>query len=119
MSVTPAEFLDLAERLGAGDVTEILLRTAANRAYYAAYHTGLAAVDRTEYDKRGNLKFHARLIASLAAGDERQRRIGTALKKGRSLRALADYEISAPFDRNHFTRLLGFARNIARYAQDA
>lgn len=93
------EFLALAEQLVASDTrSEALLRTAASRAYYGAYHAAQEAFNTTVNRNERAGGMHARFIQSLTnSPDKHDRAIGYMLKSIYDLRITADYDLSDTF----------------------
>ena len=96
MSVTAKQLLEAAQVIGQR-TSEVDLRNAASRAYYATYHrcrpiavsVGLAA---------GTTSVHSALIDTLTKSlDRKLKSVGYMLDQCRGLRAKADYQIESDF----------------------
>lgn len=110
MSFAWSDFLRLAGDLAGADVSDALAeakwRTAASRAYYAAYHATLAYYERHLQSRYGPLRAqvsaidgstrplgrHERLIKGLKdTGDAWAAEVGEALSSAKATRVDADY----------------------------
>jgi uncharacterized protein (UPF0332 family) len=128
MSVVATEFLDRAKAMMAGE-TEIDLRNAISRSYYAAYHCGIRFADQHCPDTQAHLMMgdHTRL-------SERFKNCN-AIPNGRNLsymliamkraRHKADYELEVELHRSEaethlFTvdRFLNDLKSLAETASD-
>ncbi|MDO9104060.1 MAG: hypothetical protein Q7U57_03775 [Methylovulum sp.] len=90
MPVDKQEFLQFAKSLPEG--TEIQIRNAVSRAYYAAYH---ACLEVYSIDNSVEGGVHSKLISSLIKStDVNDRKIGFILQQLKGLRTVADYYLS-------------------------
>lgn len=120
MAVSPVDLLAIAQELMGRD-GEIYYRSAANRAYYSAYHfcRELAAtLSRVSSDGRGSreklinrLKNH-QLGRVSRENDFRIRTLGNLLAKAKPLRTRADYYIGNEFGRAKAEELILRAEEI-------
>lgn len=91
MPVDKQAFLQFAKSLP--EDTEIQIRNAVSRAYYAAYH---ACLEVYKMDSSAEGGVHAKLISSLTkSSDATDRAIGYKLKQLKGLRIISDYHLSA------------------------
>ena len=121
MAVTPRDLLQMARQL-MSESKEINYRTAANRAYYCAFHAcGLVANSLPQDSRRGGGS-HEKLISKLKnhpvrrssrARDNSIRALGNFLDNGKALRVEADYRIGGEFKRNKAEELILTAVKIA------
>jgi len=96
VAIIAKDILDLANSLYlAGD--EVSLRSAASRAYYAAYHACLPIADNLPSKSvRGGS--HERVIAILAAAPSKSiRKAAAQLKMAKDTRVIADYDLDSSF----------------------
>ena len=98
MAVTPHALFEAARGLEQGG-SEVDLRNAASRAYYAAYHQCLrldpAPAAQSPPNHRG---VHRMVIDALtSAGDAKLKSLGYMLEQCRKLRVKADYHIESEF----------------------
>lgn len=107
MSCNPSDFLDLAKELGGeADCSEIRLRSATSRGYYAALHSVDDVVPTVEGVQRqrgeGSHAFVIRRAIKYGDGPNPGRRvakeIALALKKLKDQRNSADYELKADYN---------------------
>ena len=114
MAVSPLDLLQMARQL-MSEEKEINYRSAANRAYYCAFHacTFVAASLPQSSNRRGGP--HEKLIAKLKnhpvrrpsrARDNSIRALGNFLDNGKALRVEADYRIGGEFNRNKAEELI-------------
>ena len=98
MAVTPRELLEAAGALEQRG-SEVDLRNAASRAYYAAYHQcRRLAQDLRLRPAPGSGGAHRRVIDALTGSrDMKLRSLGYMLEQCRQLRVAADYGIEAEF----------------------
>jgi len=91
MPIDKQEFLQFAKSLP--EDTEIQIRNAVSRAYYAAFH---ACLEVYNIDGSAEGGVHAKLISGLKASvDINDRKIGYVLEQLTGLRTVADYHLSA------------------------
>lgn len=103
MSISPANFLNAAERLLAGE-DEVDHRNAASRAYYGMYHAcqqWCDSLDGFAISGTGRGGVHFRFIQAMAdyRGPEadKVKSIGNMLKHIKNLRVKADYKLHESF----------------------
>ena len=120
MAVTPRELLEAAAALGRRE-SEVDLRNAASRAYYAAYHQcRRLARDLRLRPTPGSGGVHRRVIDTLTTSQDRKlRRLGYMLEQCRKLRVVADYDIEAEFPSDHARTALAQCRRILNGAEPA
>lgn len=121
MAVSPSDLLQIGRVLIRQD-GEINHRTAANRAYYAAFHyckTMADSLPRVPVQGRGSherlinrLKDH-QIIEASRAKDVKIRTLGNFLDRGKALRVLADYRIDEEFNSLKAEELILMASKIA------
>ena len=120
MSVSPADFLEIAQEL-LSEEKEIDYRSAANRAYYSAYHFCMPVADSLPHVPLRKQGTHERLIEKLKRHpirkrsrdrDGKIRALGVYLEKGKPLRVHADYWITREFDRRKAEDLIEIAVQI-------
>lgn len=126
MAVSPEDLLVIAQELMGRD-REINYRSAANRAYYSAFHTCLelaASLPRTHSHGRGA---HEKLISRLKnhrvrrvsrGNDIRIRTLGNLPAKAKPLRVHADYRIGEEFGRAKAEELILRAEKIRDVANE-
>ena len=85
MAFDPSRFPDLGNRLAASDQSEVSLRTAVGRAYYAAFVRARDSLQIT-----GRRHVHGRVIGAVKRVD---RAAGDQLDKLEELRGYADYDM--------------------------
>lgn len=91
MPVDKQAFLQFAKSLP--EDTEIQIRNAVSRAYYAAYH---ACLEVYKMDGSADGGVHAKLISGLTKStDANDRKIGFILQQLKGFRTVADYHLSA------------------------
>ena len=96
MTVTPDALFEAASILGRGD-SEVDLRNAASRAYYAAYHR-CRPLDQDLPSPPGRGGVHRAFIDSLTkARSSKLKSLGYMLDQCRKLRVKADYDIESEF----------------------
>lgn len=98
MAVTPRELLEAAGALEERG-SEIDLRNAASRAYYAAYHQCRRLAQNLRLPPApGSEGVHRRVIDALTGSrDMKLKSLGYRLEQCRKLRVVADYGIEAEF----------------------
>lgn len=99
MSVSCKDFYQSSLKLLEGK-SEIDLRNAASRAYYAAFHACKILADDLRLPSYAGGKFgsHEQLIERFRCSRELQHKsIGYILQEGREARKWADYELAASF----------------------
>ena len=90
MAIEKEDFLAFAKSLP--EDSEINLRNAISRAYYAAYHS-CSEIYSSDQSAAGGV--HQRLIAGLKGSSNRNdRQVGYVLDQLKSLRTTADYHLS-------------------------
>ena len=94
MAITPDTLLQVAQEMAAG-TREVDWRSAASRAYYAAYHRCIPYA----YGRASASPGHTQMIADLTHRDAESssRRAGYLLRHCKQLREQADYELTATF----------------------
>ena len=121
MAVTPRDLLQMARQLMNED-KEINYRTAANRAYYSAFHACTLVANSLAQSSNRRGGPHEKLIAKLKnhpvrrpsrARDNGIRAMGNLLDNGKALRVDADYRIGGEFNRNKAEELILTAARIA------
>jgi hypothetical protein len=106
------EFLALAQRL-AGEATEVAWRTAAGRAYYAAFHVARSFMQDLGFTVPRGDRAHAHLWLRLSnAGDAQVERAGADLNVLRRDRNHADYDLGPTFSHPAVTAALRAAAQI-------
>ena len=120
MSVTPRELLEAAGALGQRG-SEVDLRNAASRAYYAAYHQcRRLAQDLRLRPAPGSGGVHRRVIDALTGSRDRKlKSLGYMLEQCRKLRVSADYNIDEEFPPGHARTALMQCRKILNRAEAA
>ena len=120
MAVTPRELLEAAAALGQRG-SEVDLRNAASRAYYAACHQcRRLARDLRLRPAPGSGGAHRRVIDALTASQDRKLKgLGYMLEQCRKLRIAADYHIEAEFPPGHARTALAQCRKILNRAEAA
>ena len=120
MAITPRELLEAAGTLGQRG-SEVDLRNAASRAYYAAYHQcRQLARDLRLRPAPGSGGVHQRVIGTLTGSqDMKLKRLGYMLEQCRKLRVAADYDIKAEFPLGHARTALAQCRKILSGAEAA
>lgn len=101
MAVTPRELLEAADALEQRG-SEVDLRNAASRAYYAAYHQCRKLPQLPPAPGSGSM--HKWVVDTLTASqDNKLKSLGYILEQCRKLRIAADYDIDAKFpsDQTH------------------
>lgn len=94
MAIQKEEFLAFAKALP--EDSEINLRNAMSRAYYAAYH-GCLEIYRADHSADGGV--HSKLITGLKnSSDQKDRQYGFILEQLKSLRTTADYYLTESID---------------------
>jgi hypothetical protein len=95
--MNPREFLDLADELSVG-AREVDWRTAASRAYYAAYHVALRLLRQLGFEVPRSDQAHAYLWLRLVhAGHPDVETAGNELNDLRRTRNVADYDLDREF----------------------
>lgn len=97
MPIKPTDILAIAHHLHA-QKTEPAFRSAASRAYYAAYHSALSYADDKGLESLDHLQMatHEKLSMRFEKGGDRSTAI--MLNNMKSLRATADYKLDASMD---------------------
>ena len=113
MAVTPRELLEAAGALEERG-SEIDLRNAASRAYYAAYHQCRRLAQNLRLRPApGSGGVHRTVIDSLTdSGDRKLKSLGYRLEQCRKLRVVADYEIEVEFPPGDARTALAQCRKI-------
>ena len=97
MAVNPDDLFVAAKALGQGE-TEVDLRNATSRAYYAAYHRCLALGQSLGLSAEQGRGVHRQLLDTLLSStDQKVRSVAHMLEQCRRLRVQADYEIETDF----------------------
>ena len=117
MPVDPRDILDLARAIGklrSGD--EAARRSAASRAYYAAFHAARRHAWRKNLPPApGVAKTHQALIEALESScDPQDQRVGYRLRQVRDIRHRADYDIQVSFEHSEARQALREAEDIVR-----
>ena len=96
MAITADTLLQAAQEMAAG-TREVDWRSAASRAYYAAYHRCIPFA----YGRASASPGHMQMIADLTHrnAEPSSRRAGFLLRHCKELREQADYELEATFQR--------------------
>jgi hypothetical protein len=111
--VDPADFLSVAARFRSS-LLEAERRTAVGRSYYGLYNI-LAGQPSTAGVLQGKGSDHERLIRHLHQnGDPALQKVCEKLKKLRTLRNRADYEMDGPIDAAHSELAYQWAREAVR-----
>lgn len=97
MPIKPTDILAIAHHLHA-QKTEPAFRSAASRAYYAAYHSALSYADQKGLESLDSLQMgsHEKLSMRFEKGGDRSTAI--MLKTMKSLRHAADYDLDKSVD---------------------
>ena len=120
MAVSPRDLLQMARQLMSED-KEINYRTAANRAYYSAFHCCRPLAESLPQAPTRKKGSHDRLIERLKhhpikkvslGRDEKIRTLGFLWGRCKSLRTRADYRIGGEFNRNKAEDLIEMAVQI-------
>lgn len=118
MSITPDDFLSEAKAT-ATRKDEMGIRLTVSRAYYAAYHWALTVSYHCPTPPPKNEGVHKALVRRFSSvpqkgfqGSRIARDIGGWLDKGRRLRTMVDYELSATVDKNAGTNAITYAEHI-------
>ncbi|MHB1949143.1 MAG: HEPN domain-containing protein [Gammaproteobacteria bacterium] len=123
MPVSNRDFLLSAQSL-ITNRNEIDFRNAASRAYYAAFHGAKSLIDNgiVELSKnpiRKNKGTHEKLILDLhESNDTNVNEIAQLLKSCKNERAIADYNLSHPFERSRAEVVIGLASEILLRVRD-
>jgi hypothetical protein len=95
--MTPRELIDLANDLCEDD-REVVWRTAANRAYFAAFHAACELLEHSGFEVPDSEQAHAYLWLRLSnCGHPDISSTGTVLKFLRTTRNVADYKRNETF----------------------
>ncbi len=111
----PGSLLEYAERLVGFEDNEENYRAVASRAYYAAFHAVLNhQADSGEFTRSKSGEDHRALIDHLKrSNNPLMRTLGIRhLPRIRALRNRADYELPAPFSREHANETLEDATEV-------
>ena len=97
MAITPDALLQVAREMAAG-TREVDWRSAASRAYYAAYHRCIPFA----YGRASASPGHTQMIADLThrKAETISRRAGFLLRHCKGLRGQADYGLGSTFQRD-------------------
>lgn len=93
------------------DPREAVFRTAASRAYYAAFHESRLLVERLTRAPIGHGRVHQKVIDALK-GAEQTRQAGLMLERLRRKREHADYRAEQPFGAKDAEDAVGFADEV-------
>ena len=120
MAVTPRELLEAAGALGQRG-SEVDLRNAVSRAYYAAYHQcRRLAQDPRLRPAPGSGGVHRWVIDALTGSQDRElKSLGYMLEQCRKLRVVADYDIDEVFPPRRADIALAQCKNILNRAEAA
>lgn len=115
MSVCPEDFSSLARQLIEGG-TEIELRAAVSRGYYALYHEAerTAVKLRLEDKQSRSAGAHERLFGRYEAQGKRLKVIAHLLRAKRRLRVVADYHLADEVDPSEAVQFLFEAERLAK-----
>lgn len=126
MAISPKDLLVTAQEL-MGQDGEVSHRTAANRAYYAAFHyCNTVANSLPQVDLQGRVS-HVQLIRLLKDHEIKEesrdkdvkiRTLGNFLNEAKPLREHADYRISEDFRRTKAERMILIAAKIAEIVSE-
>lgn len=121
MAVSPIDLLAIAQELMGRD-REIYYRSAANRAYYSAFHFCLNLAATLPKVSAGGRGSHEKLINGLKShrvkratrnNDLNVRMLGDVLRQAKPIRVDADYHISKEFGRTEAERMILMASKIS------
>ena len=122
MAITPSDLLMYARKLR-DDPSEPAQRSAASRAYYAAFHPCRDLAKTLPRPKSAGRGAHQQVIATLAnfegepgARRDRVRRLGELLQHAKDLRTRADYYLDRDFSSAEAQMTLSYAERITRLA---
>ena len=108
----PHDFLDLAEALALGD-GEAEWRSAASRAYYAAFHVARLLLENAGFTVPVAEQAHAYLWLRLSnCGHPDVQMAGEDLKKMRGVRNEADYDLQRRFSRERASAQVSLASAV-------
>lgn len=114
----PREYLDLADELATG-AREAEWRSAASRAYYAAFHTGRSLLRKNGFSPPGEAKDHAYVWLRLSnTGHVDVDLAGSRLHDLRRVRGRADYDFDRPFSDKDAVKAVEDALNVIRALDD-
>lgn len=106
----PADFLAVADRLR-GSPSEAERRTSVGRAYYALYNLLVMRLSSQGFSFQKDGGDHGRLVRYLIQSENLEAsKLGERLKKLRTLRNVADYEMEAAIDANRAELAYRWAR---------
>jgi uncharacterized protein (UPF0332 family) len=110
--MNPRDFLDVADELATG-IREADWRSAASRAYYAAFHIARRLLGRCGFGVPDADQAHAYLWLRLCnSGQPDIKRAGEDLQYLRKIRNQADYDIDDPFDQRQAVEVVQQATDI-------
>ena len=108
------DYLEFARALVAwSEDTEASLRTAASRAYYAAFHKSREALERQQGGSFGRDNIHAEVIRRLKE-EAKTQTLGGDLDRLRRIRAHADYNAATVFSSRRAELAVGLASEVLR-----
>ncbi len=108
------DYLDFARALvTSSERSEASHRTAASRAYYAAFHKSREALERETGQTLGRERIHAEVIRRLSERLETQR-AGHDLDRLRATRAHADYDAAKVFSLRQAEMAVDLASEVLR-----
>jgi uncharacterized protein (UPF0332 family) len=121
MPITPRQWLEFAERILGND--EAASRSAASRAYYAAFHASRALSDALPnpptppaiggmHDRAIRALAHCPIRKSKRERDKAIRKIGIILGQARDIRTKADYDTKLPFTREEGQEAIDLAKRV-------
>jgi len=99
--------------LASPERSEAIARSAASRAYYAAFHKSREAVERKLQAQLGRRDLHAEVIRRLLERPETEM-IGVHVDRLRRIRSHADYDATNTFPFRHAELAVGLASDILR-----
>ena len=112
MDMDPHYFLDLANRLAKGN-EQACWRSAASRAYYAAFHVAEAMLHENDLELTTGAKAHTELRHCLNySGDEHLEQAATELNTLYAARRHADYELRKHFEPKRAKLTCGIAEKV-------
>lgn len=110
--INPRDILRLAESLSSAK-EEVALRTAAGRAYFAAFHASRDLMDSLGFTPPKAELVHSFVWRRLSCCENsRLGRVGNALQDLRKIRNVADYELRAHFDSHQAAKAVGTSLRI-------
>ena len=106
------DYLEFSRGLVASsERSEASLRSAASRAYYAAFHKSREAVERELGARLGQENIHAEVIRRLRQ-QSRTETLGTNLDRLRKTRSHADYNADSAFPARHAEIAVDLASDV-------